>query len=409
MQDGRTLERTDRDDRAKTRGRHRGWLIAAVAAGIVLLIAAGGILIRRSDERSLARETDQAAIPSVDVITGGHNAPVATLRLPGDVEAWFEAPIYGQVSGYLRMWYKDIGAVVKAGDLLGEIDTPELDQQLNRARARVNVARTHQELADVTAARWQALLPTRSVSRQSVDVALSDAAAKHAEVVAAEAEVGRLLALEGFKRLVAPFDGVVTVRRTNPGDLIKADNVPGPELFAVADIHAMRVYVRVPQSYVAQVHVGMTAELHLPEYPDRSFSARVITLAHSVRRDSRTMDVELEAPNPDGILSPGSFANVDFRLAPYPKALILPTSALIFQEHGMQVATVDRDSKVALKSIRIGRDFGTEVEVVAGLDPSDQIIDNPPDSLSAGEQVKVAAHHGAPPDKAYPEAPEPGQ
>ena len=409
MQDGQTLERTRPDDRAKARGRRRGWLIAGIAAGIALLVAAGGILIRRRDEQALTKKTDEAAIPSVDVVTGRHNAPKATLRLPGDVEAWFEAPIYGQVSGYLRMWYKDIGAIVKAGDLLGEIDAPELDQQLNRAKANLNVAIANEELAVVTAKRWQALLPTHSVSQQSVDVTVSDAAAKLAQEVAAQAEVGRLEALEGFKRLVAPFDGVVTVRRTNPGDLVKADNVPGPELFAVADIHAMRIYVRVPQSYAAQVHVGMEAELHLPDYPDRVFTARVITMAHRVKHESRTMEVELEAPNPDGILSPGSFANVDFKLTPYPKALILPTSALIFQEHGMQVATVDKDGKVDLKSIRIGRDFGTEVEVVAGIGTGDEIIDNPPNSLSQGEQVKVAAHHGAPPDRAYPEAPEPGQ
>jgi RND family efflux transporter MFP subunit len=388
---------------------HRWWIVAGITLVIVILIAAGGIFIRSRDESALAKQTNDDAVPNVDVIRPQHNAPEATLRLPGNVQAWFEAPIYAQVSGYLRMWYKDIGAVVKAGDLLGEIDAPELDQQLHEARARVAAARTNEKLAEVTAARWQRLLPTQSVSQQSVDVAVSDAIAKRAAVMAAEADVQRLEALEGFKRLVAPFDGVVTVRRTDVGALIKADSVPGPELFAVADIHAMRVYVRVPQSYAAQVHVGMQAVLHLPDYPDRAFPARVITTSHQIKEASRTMLVELEAPNPGGLLSPGSYATVDFRLQPNPQALILPTSALIFQEHGMQVATVGKNGKVALKQIRIARDYGTEVEVVAGIGPNDAVIDEPPDSITDGETVRVAGHHGAPPNRSAANAPEPGE
>ena len=380
----------------------------AVALVVVILIAAGGIFIRSRDESALAKQTNEDAVPSVDVIQPRHNAPEATLRLPGDVQAWFEAPIYAQVSGYLRMWYKDIGAVVKAGDLLGEIDAPELDQQLHEARARAAAADANEKLAEVTATRWQRLLPTQSVSQQSVDVAVSDAVAKQAAVLAAEADVQRLQALEGFKRLVAPFDGVVTVRRTDVGALIKADSLPGPELFAVADLHAMRVYVRVPQSYAAQVHVGMEATLQLPDFPGRVFLARVITTSHQIKQASRTLLVELEAPNPNGVLSPGSFATVEFKLAPNPHALILPTTALIFQEHGMQVATVEND-KVQLKSIRIGRDFGTEVEVIAGIDPHDEVIDEPADSITSGETVKVVGKHGAPPNGAAGDAPEPGQ
>ena len=390
-------------------GSRRLILVAGGALVLAIVIAVGGILIRAHDESALAKQTDADAVPAVDVIRPRQNEPQATLSLPGDVQAWFEAPIYAQVSGYLRMWYKDIGAPVKAGDLLGIIDAPELDQQLHAAQARKAAAVADEKLAEVTAARWRHLLPTNAVSQQSVDVAVSDAAAKQAAVVAAQAEVERLQALEGFKRLVAPFDGVVTVRRTDVGALIKADSLPGPELFAVADIHAMRVYVRVPQSYAAQVKIGMPADLHLPEYPDRIFPAKVITVAHQVNEQSRTMLVELEAPNPGHLLSPGSYARVDFKLTPYRKALIVPTSALIFQEHGMQVATVGNNARVDLKEIRIGRDFGTEVEVIAGLNPNDKVIDNPPDSITSGEKVKVVGNHGSPPDRTARNAPQPGQ
>lgn len=376
---------------------------------LAVAIAVGGILIRSHDETALAKQTNQDAIPSVDIIRPRHNAPEATLRLPGDVEAWFEAPIYAQVSGYLRMWYKDIGARVKAGDLLAVIDAPEVDQQLHESRAREAVATANEKLAEVTAERWKHLLPTQSVSQQSVDEAVSDAAAKQATVLAAQADVERLQALQGFERLVAPFDGVVTVRRTDVGALIKANGTSGPELFAVADIHAMRVYVRVPQYYVAQVHVGMKADLHLPDFPEHAFPAKVITLSHQIATASRTMLVELEAPNPDGLLSPGSYASVEFSLRPNPQALILPTSALIFQEHGMQVATLAPHDKVALKQITIGRNFGTEVEVLSGITPNDAIIDNPPDSVTPGETVRVAARHGAPPNRSAGSQPQPGQ
>lgn len=394
---------------AQRQGCRRPMLVATGAATIAILLVVGGLLIRSRDESALANQTRATAIPAVDVITPRHNAPRATLRLPGDVEAWFEAPIYAQVSGYLRMWYKDIGAVVKAGDLLAIIDTPELDQQLQEAKARVAAAIANEKLAEVTAARWRHLLPTESVSQQSVDVWVSDAEAKKAAVAADKAEVQRLEALEGFKQLVAPFDGVVTVRRTDVGALIKADSLPGPELFAVADIHAMRVYVRVPQSYVGQIHVGMRATLHLPDFPARAFPASVITMAHQVAKDSRTMLVELEAPNPHGLLSPGSYATVEFVLQPNSHALILPTSSLIFQEHGMQVAVVAKNSTVALRRIVIGRDFGTEVEVLSGISAQDEIIDSPPDSITSGEKVKVVGHHGAPPNESAANEAQPGQ
>lgn len=387
---------TEPNGREEPRSRRIG-LIALFALVIAILLAAGGIFIRLHVETALAKQTDAVAIPAVAVITPRPDDTQQALVLPGDVEAWFQAPIYAQVSGYLHMWYKDIGARVKAGDLLGDIATPSIDQELRHAQAVLGQTIAAERLSQVTATRWQVLLKANAVSQQSTDVATADWSVKRAAVAAAQADLGRLEALEGFKRLIAPFDGVVTARRTDVGALIRANDVPGPELFSVADIHAMRVYVKVPQAYGSQIYVGLPADLHLPEYPDRAFPARLITTAHGIDLQSRTQLVELEAPNPDGILSPGSFANVSFRLPADRKALFLPTSALIFQENGMQVASVDGQNKVHLHAIKIARDFGTRVEVVAGLTPSMEVIDQPPDDLVEGERVRVTEHHLAPP------------
>ena len=383
---------------------------AAVALGCAVVLAVGGIVIRAGNETALARQTDAAAVTNVDVIAPGPVRQKQTLLLPGDVEAWFQAPIYAQVTGYLRMWYKDIGAVVKAGDLLAEIDTPELDEQYQEASANLAEAEANQRLTEVTAKRWKELLPTQAVAQQSVDVTRLDNVAKQHAVAAAQANLARLAAMEAFKRLIVPFDGVVVARRTDIGALITANSTPGPELFAVADIHAMRVYVRVPQAYVAQVYIGMQAELHLPEYPDRVYPAHVITTAHAINPESRTLLVELMAPNPRGELSPGSFANVNFVLTAAAGTLLLPTSALIFQEHGMQVAVVDANSKVVLKPITIGRDLGTEIEVVTGVVRADAVIDDPPDSITQGLKVRIVSRHGAAPGGAdAQQASEPAQ
>jgi RND family efflux transporter MFP subunit len=387
-------------------------LILVTLATIVfaIVLAVGGILIRSHDESALAEQTDAAAVTPVDVINPSPIGQKQTLTLPGDIQAWFEAPVYAQVTGYLHMWYKDIGAVVKAGDLLGQIDTPALDEQLREATATLAQAQAQAKLAEITAARWKELLPTNAVARQTVDVNVLDAEARQAAVVGMQANVDRLKALEGFKQLVAPFDGVVTARRIEVGGLVKADSTPEPELFAVADISSMRVYVKVPQSYAGQVYIGMKAELALPEYPDRIYTARVITTSHAINVESRTMLVELLAPNPRAELSPGSFANVYFQLTPDRNALLLPTSALIFQQHGMQVAIVDAQNKVALRQIRIGHDTGTEVEVISGISKTDKVIDDPPDSIAEGQPVRVMAQHAAPPGGAsVRQTPLPGQ
>jgi RND family efflux transporter MFP subunit len=318
---------------------------------------------------------------------------VRHLILPGDVEAFYQTPIYARVSGYLKMWDKDIGAQVKAGDLLAVIETPDLDQQVMQAKASLASAQADLTLAEITARRWKALLASNSVSQQTADEKSGHALAAAGQVQAARANLDRLNALESFKRIVAPFDGVVTARRTDVGALINAGSGTGPELFAVADVHEMRIYVRVPQAQSASIQPGMQASLRLPQYPGRAIPATVVTTSGAVDMASRTMLVELRADNRDGSLLPGTYADVDFELRRDHGVLELPSSALIFQAAGLQVAVVDGRGKVALRDVKIGRDMGSKVEIVAGLAASDSVIDNPPDSLSPDETVRIADAH----------------
>jgi RND family efflux transporter MFP subunit len=367
-------------------------VLALVAAGA---IAATGILERAHNERRLTQWTDAQAIPTVNLVRPQPETKARGLSLPGDVNAWFEAPIYARVPGYLKMWYKDIGAKVKAGDLLAEIDTPDLDQQYDQAKQELNTAIANAKLADVTAKRWQALLPSHSVSQQSVDEKVADAVALQAKVAAAQANVGRLEALEGFKRITAPFDGVVTARKTDIGALINVGSGTGPELFAVADVHQMRVYVRVPQSFSAEIREGQKATLTLPQYPGQTFDATVLTTSNAINTESRTVLVELVAANPDGKLWPGTFATVRFDLPPDSHVVEIPASALLFQQAGLQVAVVGPDDRVKLKAVELGRNFGTTVEVLSGLSIDDRVIDSPPDSILDGERVKPVEASGA--------------
>jgi RND family efflux transporter MFP subunit len=286
---------------------------------------------------------------------------------------------------------------VKAGDLLAEIDTPDLDQQYDQAKQELNTAIANAKLAEVTAKRWQALLPSHSVSQQSVDEKVADAVALQAKVAAAKANVGRLEALEGFKRITAPFDGVVTARKTDIGALINVGSGTGPELFAVADVHQMRVYVRVPQSFSAEISEGQKATLTLPQYPGQTFDAKVLTTSNAINTESRTVLVELVAANPDGKLWPGTFATVRFDLPPDSRVVEIPASALLFQQAGLQVAVVGPDDRVKLKAVELGRNFGTTVEVLSGLSVDDRVIDSPPDSILDGQRVKpVEASAAAP-------------
>jgi len=367
------------------------WLVGLVALVLAGAIAATGILARQTSYDSQATWTRAQATPTVAVHTPITETAARSLTLPGDVEAYYQAPIYARVNGYVKMWYKDIGDRVHAGDVLATIDAPELDQQMRQMKADLLTAQTNQKLAETTARRWQALVASNSVSIQSTDEKVADAAARAALAKAAQANVDRIQAMLDFKQLVAPFDGVVTARRTDIGQLINAGSAASDrELFVVADLHRMRIYARVPQVDSALITHGMKASLKLPQYPDRTFSAEVVTTANAIDPQSRTVLVELQADNPKGELWPGTFAQVTFQLPGNPDVLLVPAGALIFQEHGAQVATVDADDHVHLRAVMIGQDEGTNLEVLGGLTPEDRVIDSPPDTLSEGETVHVA-------------------
>jgi RND family efflux transporter MFP subunit len=295
------------------------------------------------------------------------------------------------VPGYLKKWNVDIGSPVKAGDVLAEIETPELDQQLRAAQADLATAVAKEKLAETTDKRWQTMLASTSVSKQEAEEKNGDYEAKKASVNAERANVDRLQALSGFKRITAPFDGTVTVRRTDVGALINAGSGSGNELFRVADTHKLRVYVNVPQTYASEITVGMHARLQLPEQPGRSHDAVVVGNTNAISESSRTLLVQLEVDNADAKLMAGSYADVHFDLPQTQGVLELPVTALLFRQHGMTVATVGTHDDVLLKNIQIGRDFGTKVEVVAGLEKNDRVIDSPPDWLADGDKVHALA------------------
>jgi RND family efflux transporter MFP subunit len=383
--------------------------IGLIAAAAAIVIAVFGILQRRSHEAEVTQWTQEQATPTVAVIAPRAGAATQRLVLPGTVQAWYEAPIYARVPGYLKDWYFDYGAHVKKGDVLAEIETPDLDAQLaaaeaklNSARAVVNIRQAEKQFAETTYQRWRDS-PKGVVSvqeQQAKEADYNSANARlnsaSAEVAADQGEVDRLQALESFKKILAPFDGVVTARETDIGALINAGSGSnGPELFRVADLHEMRIYVQVPQQLSAAIKEGLTAELHLPQYPDKTFKATVATTSNAINVSARTLLVELHAANADALLQPGAYAQVDFELPSNPNIVRVPTSALIFREHGMEVATIGAGDKIELKPVTLGRNLGTEVEVVQGLKLSDRVVNSPPDSLAAGDIVHIAGQSGS--------------
>ena len=379
---------------------YRRYLWAAVV--LVMLLSVWGILSRLSARNALDREAREAAIPTV-LTTKPRSGPAAdTLVLPGSVQAYYEAPIYARTSGYLKTWHTDIGAAVKKGQLLAEIETPEVDQQLRQAEADLGTARANYELARSTNERWQGLLATESVSQQDADQRAGDAAAKAAAQASASANVARLRELEGFKRVVAPFDGVVTQRNTDVGALINAGQTPGSALFRVADTHRLRIYVQVPQPYAAQITTGLSAALEFTDHPGQHYSATVASTAHALDAVSRTLQVELQIDNSKGDLLPGSYVQVTFTLPPSPGTLRVPVNTVIFRGKSPQVATVDDGQHVRLRDIAAGRDFGTEIEVLAGIGSNDTLIVNPPDSIADGAQVHIQPAQPQPSGVALP-------
>lgn len=378
----------------------------ALAILAAAAIAFFGITSREKNEANLTHWTEAQAIPSVDILAPQRGVGKQELTLPGNVDAWYQAPLYARVNGYVKMWYKDIGAKVKAGDLLAEIDTPDLDQQYEEAKGELAKAQANEALAELTAKRWQAMRNTAAVSQQDADEKAGEYEASKATVTAAKATVAKLAALEAYKRIVAPFDGVVTARNVDVGALVNStptNNRLGESgstatpsaLFEVADIQKMRIYVAVPQSFSAELKPGMTAELKLPQYPDRSFKATLATTSNAISLQARSMLVELHRDNQDGVLQPGSFVEVHFQLPANQEVLRVPASALIFRRDQPEVATVGANDKVVLKPIEVGRDLGTEIEVLSGLTTNDRVIRSPWDSISDGEQVKIAGQQGS--------------
>jgi RND family efflux transporter MFP subunit len=386
--------------------------VGVVAVLAAIAIAAFGILQRRSHEAEVAQWTREQAIPTVAVITPTTGPATQRLVLPGTVQAWYEAPIYARVNGYLKKWNFDYGAQVKKGDVLAEIETPDLDAQLAAAQARLNSARAvvkvreaEEQFAHSTNQRWRDS-PKGVVSvqeQESKEADYNSAKARlssaNAEVAVDQGEADRLHAMENFKRITAPFDGVVTARETDIGALINAGSGTGggngPELFRVADIHMMRIYVQVPQQLSAGIKAGLAADLQLPQYPDKTFKATVATTSNAINTNARTLLVELHADNTDGKLQPGAYAQVDFELPTDPNVVRIPTSALVFREHGMEIAAISADDTIELKPIKLGRNLGIDVEVIQGLKLSDRLVNSPPDSLATGDKVHVAGAPGS--------------
>ncbi len=378
-------------------GQRRPRRLGVVAVAVLLLAIAAavwGIYSRRHSDSELATLARQQAVPTVSVAHPNRDDAPRKLVLPGDVQAFYEASIYARVSGYLQGWSQDIGARVRAGQVLATIDTPDLDQEMAQAQADLATAQAQSAFADLTAKRWHALLASNSVSVQSADEKAGDATARHAEVNAQKAHVDRLRALESFKRITAPFNGVVTARNTDVGALITGGSSAAVPLFKVADMHEMRVYVRVPQAYASELTPGMQATLTEPQYAGRTFPAKLVTTSQSVAAESRTVLVELMAPNPDGKLWAGTFAEVRFDVPGDAAVLTVPSSALVFRAHGAQLATVGRDNRVTLKNVTIGRNLGTEIEIEDGITQADRVVTTPLDTIEDGETVNVAEQPG---------------
>jgi RND family efflux transporter MFP subunit len=362
------------------------WILLVLA----VVFAIWGVVSRVRGRDEIGEETAQDAIPVVMVRKPSPSPASNELVLPGDVTAFIEAPIYARTSGYLKKWYTDIGTPVKKGQLLAEIDTPEVDQQLRQAKADLATAVANARLAEITDQRWRGLLANKAVSPQDADTRKSNAEASRASEASAAANVSRLEELESFKRVVAPFDGVVTLRSTDIGALINAGQSMGAQLFRVADTSRLRIYVQVPEQYAPQTAPEVQAELRFHEHPGIDYPAKVVRTAEALDPTTRTLQVELQVENQKGELFPGAYAQVHFKLPGSNSTLRVPATALIFRAAGLQVATVAPGSQVKLHEVEAGRDFGTAVEILRGLSANDDVIVNPPDSIADGEQVRVA-------------------
>jgi RND family efflux transporter MFP subunit len=362
-------------------------IIALIAAGA---IAANGLISRARNKQDLVQWTNAQMVPTVALAKLMRGDGEQRLILPGGIQPYSKATIYARVSGYLKSWNKDIGAQVKAGEVLASIEAPDLDQQLAQARATLASAKANHDIAAITAERNNTLVQKQIVSQQIADQTAADAEAKKAVMDASAAYVRQLEAMQSFKQIVAPFGGVVTARNTDIGALINSGSA-GQALFEVSDLHRVRIYVQVPQAFTADLRPGLKATFEMPQYPGQTFDASLVATSNAMNETSRSMLVELQADNPDGKLFGGTYCRVDFQIPGDPNMVRLPATALIPVNRGVQVAVLGDGNKVVLKSIQLGRDFGDTVEVTAGLDPQDRVIDSPPETLQTGDTVQMAA------------------
>ena len=371
---------------------------AKLIAGLLMLSAAaiviGGIVDRKRTLVALARTAQEQAEIPVEVIAPQPGPATRSLTLPGTARAWYEAPIFAQVAGYVKNWSEDYGATVRSGQTLATIDAPGLDAQYAAAKARLGIAQANYQLATVTAARWQALAGTPAVSKQEVDVQVAGAAARKAELESAQQEAARFAALEGFKSVVAPFDGVVTARLTDIGTYVNAAGGDSgarsgsTELFSVADVNKIRVFVAVPQDYAASLKPGLTATLHLPSQPGRAIAADFRTTARAFNPDTRTAVTELTVENSDHAIWPGTYVDVEFQIPAATGVLIVPEQALIFRAAGIQVAIVDAQQRVHLHNVTLGENLGESVQITSGLSATDRLVNNPSAGLLEGANVR---------------------
>jgi RND family efflux transporter MFP subunit len=380
----------------------RPLVIAAIALAVAGAVVAGGLLTRHSQAEQLKEAAAERAVPTVSLVAI-KDLDAGKMELPARIEAWSRAPIYARVSGYLKDWRVDIGAPVKAGQVLAVIETPDLDQDLRQAQAQLAVARSNLSLAESTAKRWASLVVQNAVSKQEADEKRGDFISKQSNVAALQASVERQQALKRYTQLVAPFDGVVTARNTDVGALVNAGSggAAGGELFVVSDLHRLRVYVQVPQRQVAQIKPGSLARVSVPERPGVSYQAKVQSLAQAINAGSGTMLVQLAVENPKGELLPGAFGTVQFdQAAIADKAVAIPPGALITGRNGAQVAVLDAGNRVRLRKVTVARDLGNVIELGEGVTRADRIIDSPPDGLADGDVVRLTQTAPVQPRKA---------
>jgi RND family efflux transporter MFP subunit len=369
----------------------RRWAVVVLALAVVVTVVISGIVPRVRARAALRAETNRRAVPAVIVVQPKRAAPGQEIVLPANVQAFKDAPIYARTNGYLKRWYADIGAHVRQGQLLAEIDTPEVDQQLHQARADLSTAEANMHLSEITATRYQGLLKSDSVSQQDADNATSDFAAKKAIVLSGQANVHRLQDLQSFQKIYAPFEGIITQRNTDIGQLIDSGSSGGAksELFHIAAPGKLRVYVNVPQIYSRLTKPGLKADLTLAEFPGRHFEGTLVRTADAIELASRTLLVEIEVRNPTGELLSGAYAEVHLKIPGSVAAFTIPVNTLLFRAEGLRVASV-QDGKASLIPVTLGRDYGSDVEVLTGLNGEEKLVVNPPDSIVSGQRVRLA-------------------